>query len=551
MTLSVNFNPGANRVHRNLVVAERQVNGSLSRLSSGERLSSAADDPSALVIANNLRYQTSALSRATQNVEEGTSMLQTAEGAMDEISSLLQRVRSLALDAANDGVNDASRLTALQTDFNEAVASITRIAENSSFGSLKLLQGAMAGNELTSAAKDFLTGINDNAAALPGGIQPGTPLTVTAAAPVTLDRSRTQVTLTTGPAVGAPTGTTLLQNLYQNGTQLDSFGGNVIVTGPKGSATVAVGPTTTINDFVALVNAAGSTTGVRAAFQAGASNGTLMIESSSYGSGALTIESASMSTGGVGLMDSAPGVPATNTFTTAGTAQTINLGYTDRNGTARTMTLTQDPLSPGGLDFVNATGGPESTAPFTAFEPGAFTVTVKDTATISGTAPTTFVLPTGSYVANRTSSTKIMTGALASQQVTIDLPDLRANALGHTAGLAASGMPSLQSAVSQGALLNGLSDNALRLIDASIDEVSIARGKQGSIISSSLETTLSSLRGTITNLTSAESNLRDTDFAQESANFTRNNIAYQAAMAMLAQANQVPQTVLQLLQSNR
>ncbi|MCK6489827.1 MAG: hypothetical protein L6R48_16150 [Planctomycetes bacterium] len=109
------------------------------------------------------------------------------------------------------------------------------------------------------------------------------------------------------------------------------------------------------------------------------------------------------------------------------------------------------------------------------------------------------------------------------------------------------GYDSIDDLVREQALVDGDSQLAIHVIDAAIDEVSTARGRTGALQANSLESTLDSLRIAIQNLTDSESRIRDTDFAQESADFARNNIIYQAATAMLAQANQVPQTVLGLL----
>jgi flagellin len=129
----------------------------------------------------------------------------------------------------------------------------------------------------------------------------------------------------------------------------------------------------------------------------------------------------------------------------------------------------------------------------------------------------------------------------------VDIPDMRAGALGHTAALAATGYASLLDLTSNSALTTGNATTAITLLDAAIKEVTEARGRVGAIQANALETSMESLRVSFENLTNAESRLRDTDFAAESAAYARHNIIYEAATAMLAQANQVPQTILQML----
>jgi len=143
--------------------------------------------------------------------------------------------------------------------------------------------------------------------------------------------------------------------------------------------------------------------------------------------------------------------------------------------------------------------------------------------------------------------------------VNIEIPDMRAGALGRTAlwaelndpnsdqTLSLKGYDSLDDLVTRQAILNGDAQLVLSVVDAAINEVTNARGKVGSLQANSLEATLDSLRVALANLGDSQSRIRDTDFALESASFARNNILYQASTSMLAQANQVPQTVLQLL----
>jgi flagellin len=543
MTLSIGFNVSAQHAHANLVAADNALSTSISRLSSGLRITRAGDDPAAMVLANNLRHNLSGITQASQNSEEGVTMLQTAEGSMDQISSLLTRMRTLAVQAANSGVQDSSSLQALQDELDAAVASITRTADSASFGSKKLLQGGLADNALAVPAQALFSASTQNAAQLPGGIRAGSALTATVAAPgITLARSSYQTTLTTDGVTPAA-GTAPLLGLIQNGQPLTAIaGGTVTIAGALGSRTLTLPANATINDFLAQVNAFSAQIGAKAAYDA--STGALTVESTSSGAQTFTISSSDMTGAGIGLLDSDSTGP-TNAFLAAAAPQTMQLAYTDAAGTARTVTLTQDGTSPGGMTFSNLAGGPEAAPPYTAFAPGAFTWTAKDTS--GGTVGSATTVPAGSYGATRTGTTFIQTGALANQTTTIDIPDMRAAALGHTAGLAGGNLGSLQDLTTGQTLLTGDATKALTVIDAAISEVSAARGRLGAVQSNGLESTLSTLQSSITNLTSAESNLRDVDFAAESATYARNNIIYQAATAMLAQANQIPQTVLKML----
>ncbi len=147
----------------------------------------------------------------------------------------------------------------------------------------------------------------------------------------------------------------------------------------------------------------------------------------------------------------------------------------------------------------------------------------------------------------RSSAFFIQSGGLVGQRVTVEIPDMRAGALGRQAGLAGVGLTSLDDLRTARTLVDGDPQHAIQMIDAVINEVALIRGRVGALQNNALETASSALQVTSENLASVESRLRDVDFAAESVAFTRHQILYQAATAMLAQANQIPQSVLQML----
>jgi flagellin len=671
MTLRINYNLSSLLSHQSLRNVDRLMTSSIARLSSGERIQRAGDDPASMVLSQKLRHHLAGINQATRNSEEGVTMVQTAEGAMDEISQLLTRIRTLAVQAANSGVQDPASLQAIQEDLNAAISSITRTATDTSFGSLPLLQGSLANNTMASTSLTTVSAITHDMTQLPGGIQNDSVLTTTVAAPTTLGHSNVNVTFT--GLVSPLPGTTALEGLDQNGTTLDAVTGkNLTVTGPTGTHTITFAAGATINDLVSQVNAFTSQTGVRASYDA--NTGGLLMESTSYGNSAFAVASQDMTVGasnigigddnttaatnssnvtltglvsplpgttpieglaqngttldavtgktitlngptgsstitlaagatindlvtqvnnlnsqtgllasydantgalsiasspssnntfsitsmdmttllsGVGLFDSDTTTVANTTVTQANTLvtpvanQTVQFSYVDAAGTTRSLTLTQDPASEDGLTFTNVAGGPEAVAPFTSFGPGAFSVTFVDTS--AGTVGSNITIPVGSYTATRLSTTFIQTGAKANQITLLDIPDMRAGALGHTANLASTGLASLQDLTTTNAITSGNATNAILLLDAAIKEVTEARGRAGAIQANALESGIENLRVTFENLTSADSRLRDTDFAAESAAYARHNIIYQSATAMLAQANQLPQTLMQML----
>jgi flagellin len=142
MAVGVVNNSGSINAQNNLSRAQTSLNRSIERLSSGLKVNRGADGPAALVISEKQRAQISGLRTAIDNTEKAVSVVQTAEGALSEINSLLVKVRGLALDSANTGVNDDDALAANQAEIDNALDTINRIANNTQFGTKKLLDGS-------------------------------------------------------------------------------------------------------------------------------------------------------------------------------------------------------------------------------------------------------------------------------------------------------------------------------------------------------------------------------------------------------------------------
>jgi flagellin len=141
MSLRINQNIEALTANRYLAQNDAMLSKSIEKLASGQKINSAADGPASLVISESLRSQISSLKEAAQNSEVAASVVQTAEGAMDEVSRLLVNIRQRAVAAANTGVNNELVVAASQSEIQNALSSIDRIAQNTQFGSKPLLNG--------------------------------------------------------------------------------------------------------------------------------------------------------------------------------------------------------------------------------------------------------------------------------------------------------------------------------------------------------------------------------------------------------------------------
>ncbi|MFT4773655.1 MAG: flagellin [Candidatus Azotimanducaceae bacterium] len=140
--MRINSNPMAINASRNLSMNNVSLGKSLEKLSSGFRINRAADDAAGLVISQNLRAQVSGLRQATRNAQDGISVVQTAEGALNEVHTLLNRMRDLSVQAANSGSNDADARSAAQAEINALTSEIDRISDKTAFGGTNLLDGS-------------------------------------------------------------------------------------------------------------------------------------------------------------------------------------------------------------------------------------------------------------------------------------------------------------------------------------------------------------------------------------------------------------------------
>ena len=144
MSLKINHNIESMVAHRNLLMNDRALSKSLERLASGQKVNRAADDPAALVISEHMRAQVSGIQQAIKNNEIAISLVQTAEGSMNEISNLLVGLRQRAISAANVGASDHAMIEANQAEIENALASIDRLVTTTQFGHYKLLDGTNA-----------------------------------------------------------------------------------------------------------------------------------------------------------------------------------------------------------------------------------------------------------------------------------------------------------------------------------------------------------------------------------------------------------------------
>jgi flagellin len=353
MGLRINQNIAAMNAYRNLTVTDGQMSKSLEKLSSGFRINRAADDAAGLSISEGLRAQVGGTKVAIRNAQDGISVVQTAEGALSEVHSILQRMRDLAVQAANAGSQDSTARTAAQTEFTQLKSEIDRIGTTTSFGNTKLLDGSF-GNQAAvvngsgASALTVVAGTNDT-------FQVGTEAVANqsltlAAGSYTNDAagaSSLQAALQTSIDGNASLKGLVTASVYHDSTinkNVVSFTRNSEAAGT--SVTVAAGATHDVLAGLGVTGATGNvTTGTGGVFQVGANNSSndkINVSITKVDSTALT------GLGSVDLVNSAAAaIDTINTAITTVSTSRANLGaYQNRfEHTIANLSVTAENLS--------------------------------------------------------------------------------------------------------------------------------------------------------------------------------------------------------------
>ncbi len=505
MSLRINHNIASLNGHRSMLRNDSAISKSLEKLSSGLRINRAADDAAGLVISEQMRAQISGLGQAVKNSETAVSMVQTAEGALDEMNTLLNKARTLALHAANEGANDQNQLVADQSELDNIIDSVDRIAGQTQFGTKRILDGSLStASSNHSAISSVKLGGHYATDLVEGNVVKGYhSLEITQAA----TRANVVIngTLGTGVLSGGSLEDAGASDQFLKGFTFSIMGANVSVV--SGS---------TKKNLVDNLNAVGRSLGFTAQISGtvGTMSGNVVLVAKDVG-GQVAFDYA--------FVSGFSGATAMVATETSGVDYTANLilntgvvgGVADSGG-AQVVALTGNGLT---------------------LKLSGYRVTLAyGVETVSGG------YFAGAINGNSSGAT-FQIGANVGQRATVALDSMKASEI----GVGRSGVFNSLAQLKGGSLTTGQSDEVLKVIDGAIDEITTTRGRLGAFQANTLESGLNSLRTTQENLTAAESSIRDVDFAEESAMFTRNNILIQASTAMLAQANQLPQNVLQLL----
>lgn len=458
--MRINCNTSAHISNNQLNKAQTALSKSIERLSSGYKINHAEDDAAGMAIAKKMRTQIKALERASDNASDGVAVVQTAEGALNEVESMLQRARELAVQAADGTYSDEDRV-AIQAEIDQLIAEVDRVSTDTEYNTTPILDGSLSRRAYPNT---------DNVSVL--SMSPS----------VTSQEYTFDVTQ---PAKGAELLLSLPATITEDTAGVININGSDI--------TLKVGDTT------ADIEGKIKDLGYKASINTTSVAGSIQLTGIPVGSAeSITVRFANVTQaaafGATGLTPENPRISA--------------------NGQDCQVTL--------GAGFNTATARAEGNV-ITIRDVNNFEMVIEVPKETTLTDCTIKVTEIGTF--------NIQAGAQEGQQIAIDIPKINSHTLG---------IDEINCRTTYGA------SRAIEKMDEAISRVSATRSKLGAY-QNRLETTVDSLKLFDENITSALSSIEDCDMAEEMTNYSSKSVLSQAATSILAQANERPQTVLQLL----
>jgi len=500
-TMIVQHNIMALNAYNRLSANNSSVSKNLEKLSSGYKINRAGDDAAGLAISEKMRAQITGLERASDNAQDGISLVQTAEGALTEVHSMLNRMVELATQSSNGTYDNSTDRANLQSEIVSLKDEINRIADETNFNGINLLDGSLGdsvnatgaiindasvtGTELKATASQYMGGVVGVGGTAAGGYK----LTVTYTDGDGVSKNREVA------YEGSATASTNLENMRAALAKDEVLSKLFDVA-------------TTSDSRVQLTSKA---TGADAATVTGMK----------------TSDATATALGTAGI-SSVNGTGNGKSFAVGDATAVISGGDSiSINGKTFVFTTNDgDPVPKGAVGVHAGANNADAIKNLQAALEKNGIKNVSVAVKVDAVADTTTL-----NVTSNGGGLGLQIGDTASQRITVKVDNMSATSLG-------------LDAVDVSTEANAT--NSIQAIKDAINTVSSTRSDLGAI-QNRLEYTVNNLATTTENLTSAESRIRDTDMAKEMMAYTKNNVLSQAAQAMLAQANQQPQQVLQLL----
>ena len=526
---------------------------STEKLSSGLQINRAGDNAAGLAISEKMRSQIRGLSQATKNANDGISLIQTAEGGLNETHAILQRMRELAVQSANGTYQDDTDREAIQLEVDALKSEIDRIASSTEYNGMKLLDGSLGGSTAVTEFGAKYGVVDATSTDLLGST-------------ITSNVADAKITVALGATKGGESATwekdgkNLTLNLVENKTYTQDEIDKLIANADTRKADGVVAEIDVkLKNGVMTATTADATSTTVAGVRASAAEQSMTKTTANKGAGLISTaisgygDSISITSNSYGAdtrkiaiaTDAAAGKESVEQVVadTAGAKDGEFILHLS-TGVEYTEDDIKAILAKEGLDYSiditdsNAPDGDVSikfdTKTSAELDGGKLKAAAND-----GTGAAVFTMAGGAGIGKEVvpSSGKGLTfqigaNGVEDQRVTLSVNDMSSKAIG-----VANADVSTQDAANK----------AIEMVDNAVKTVSMQRAGLGAL-QNRLEYTVNNLTTTNENLTAAESQIRDTDMATEMISYSKFNILQQASQAMLAQANQQPQAVLQLLQ---
>ncbi|KQZ98184.1 MAG: flagellin [Achromobacter sp.] len=561
MAAVINTNYLSLVAQNNLNKSQSSLGTAIERLSSGLRINSAKDDAAGMAIANRFTANVKGLTQAARNANDGISLAQTTEGAASEVNTHLQRVRELSVQAAN-GSYSQEQLNSMQDEINQRLSDIDRISQQTDFNGVKVLSdsakpltlqvGANDGETITLNLTEIsvktlgLDGFNVNGSGVTqnrsatvsdlqaaGGVATGNDWKVTTThAAATADQTFAKLENGNTVSVGAgATGVTYTYDAanknftFTDKSASDAAAVTALATSLRPATGTTSGTYTHSNGSASTsfdVDATGKVTiGGQDAFLDAAGN--LTTNSSSATAATLNTVMAAASNGSGGAGNSSVSIGG-KTYSNTGTAN--QLSFTNTIATDALLANVKANATAGGVIVKLGQGITSANVTFTSGKSTDTYVDDKGTFTTTKTYDTTYTVDPNTGKATVKSGTG--TG------------DYEAK-IGKEAKVNSSGKLTTED-TSKGTKTT----DPMKTLDAAFTKLDKLTGELGAV-QNRLESTIANLNNVVNNLSNARSRIQDADYATEVSNMSKAQILQQAGTSVLAQANQVPQTVLSLL----
>jgi len=543
--MRIQHNIAALNANRMLDANNNKVSKNLEKLSSGYKINRAGDDAAGLAISEKMRGQIRGLDQATNNANDGISLVQTAEGALNETASILQRMKELATQASNGTYQNAVDRDNISKEVTSLKSEIDRISTSTNFNKINLLDGSLGGSTVgSSATKAANLELSDVAKAAGAyGVTPAAAGKYTAdtltPAVAGGDSKSFSIMYKSADGVDTAASVTLTYDATnKNYVAADGTKYAAATNAPEEYAAAVIGELSKNKDFASNFTVADTATDGTLTFTA--------VDKGTAGAVVTAFQETNIDGTTKAVTQDAQtltvATPASNAFETVkATVGVYDSTAAGANAADNTFTINNEKFAyvktaadaaklDSDVNYIVTATGVDATAS------AAMASLVSQKTGVDATANATFGidLKSSSSTAKTTGALTLQIGASATadQQVSLSIGDMSTKGLKLT---------SISVATQPDALAS------IATIDNAINQVSGTRADLGAL-QNRLEHTVSNLGVTSENLTSAESRIRDVDMAKEMMEMTKNNVLAQAAQSMLAQANTQPQNVLKLLQ---